>query len=74
MSFFKIFELESGHEVLILKNYNSDKDCHVTQMFVDDRQEIQTAEVSFTTKEARDDMFNKYSHKDAQSFADFMIN
>jgi len=74
MSYFKSFELESGHEVLILKNYDSDNDAYITQMFVENKNIIQTASVSFQQEEDRNNMFNNYNLQSAQDFANFMID
>ena len=74
MSFFKSFELESGHEVLIVKNFDSDNDAYITQMFVENKNVIQTATVSFQQEEDRNNMFNNYNLQSAQEFANFMID
>jgi len=74
MSFFKSFELESGHEVLIVKNFDSDNDAYITQMFVENKKVIQTATVSFQQEEDRNNMFNNYNLQSAQEFANFMID
>jgi hypothetical protein len=74
MSYFKSFQLDSGHEVLILKNYDSDNDAYITQMFVENKNIIQTASVSFQHEEERNNMFNNYNLQSAQDFANFMID
>ena len=74
MSFFKSFELESRHEVLIVKNFDSDNDAYITQMFVENKKVIQTATVSFQQEEDRNNMFNNYNLQSAQEFANFMID
>ena len=48
MSFFKSFELESGHEVLIVKNFDSDNDAYITQMFVENKKVVFIDDVLYT--------------------------
>jgi hypothetical protein len=74
MSYFKSFELESGHEVLILKNYDSENECFLTQMFIENNNVIQNATVSFQHEQERNTMFENYNLRSAQDFANFMID
>lgn len=74
MSFFKSFELESGHEVLIVKNFDSENEVYITEMFIENKNIIQTASVSFKHEEERNTMFNNYNLQSAQDFANFMID
>jgi len=74
MSFFKSFELESGHEVLIIKNFDSENNVYITEMFIENKNVIQTATVSFEHEQERNTMFENYNLKSAQDFANFMID
>ena len=73
MSYFKSFLLESNHEVLIMKNYDIENDCHIINMYVEDTNNIQTASISFDTEEKRNDAFNNYTIDNAKGFADFIL-
>lgn len=74
MSYFKSFELESGHEVLVLKNYDVDTETYIIQTFIEEHEMTQMASISFESEKERNEMFNKYSLEQAKDFADFFIN